>query len=173
MKLSPLTVVAFIAASVTAQGDKKEWTGTLSTIDGGLKGDVSVVNSTMIMITSYSVEASAPALYWWGSKVEDLPKEGFRVNNERVSMNADDETIMIPLDNDKTTADFDYFGLYCEKLAANFGQTKLEMPDGDSGSSSSSDSNEVNDNAAKGRNLPFASAVGAILAASAFFLHML
>ena len=111
--------LAALAASAGASGK-------LSSLDGGLGGTVTVVNNTAIMIDGYMLkEASAPALYWWGSTTNDLPS-GFRINNERVSMPASTDSIVIPLDAGKTASDFTVVGLWCEKLHANFGQATLD-----------------------------------------------
>lgn len=115
-------LAALVGVSTAAETG---WSGAISTKDGGLGGTVSVINDTAIMISSYTLkDASAPALYWWGAKDSNLPK-GFRINNERVSMPASTNSIVIPLNAGYKAADFTYVGLWCEKLNANFGQAML------------------------------------------------
>lgn len=133
MKLTTLSLLSLTSgfASAAEQG----WSGTIKSLDGGLGGTVTVVNDTTLSISQYALkDASAPALYWWGSTTSDLPK-GFRINNERVSMPASTDSIMIALDAGHKASDFEYVGLWCEKLNANFGQTQLQK----AGSSGSSD----------------------------------
>ncbi|PNP74529.1 hypothetical protein FNYG_12152 [Fusarium nygamai] len=115
------------AAMAAKMGDS----GALSSLDAGLGGTVEVVSNTELKITDYELkDASAPALYWWGSKTEDL-SSGFRINKERISDTSSKMDIMVKLDAGYTAKDFSYVGLWCEKFDANFGQAKLSS-DGDS-----------------------------------------
>lgn len=112
--------------------------GTLSSLDSGLGGTVEVVDDKTLMISDYTLEdASAPALYWWGSTTDDLPS-GFRISNEQITEAAPSDSLTIKLDAGKTAKDFSVVGLWCEKLSANFGQATLTA-DGASSSSASSD----------------------------------
>ncbi|KAF4450413.1 hypothetical protein F53441_6412 [Fusarium austroafricanum] len=131
-----LTTLLLLPLSVMAAmtGDS----GDLSSLDGGLGGTASVVSNTELKITDYKLkEASAPALYWWGSKTKDL-SSGFRINNERVSDTSSGKDIAVKLDAGYTAKDFAYVGLWCEKFHANFGQTQLT-----SGGGSSKDSDKA------------------------------
>lgn len=117
-------IPALTLASLAAAADSG-WTGTIKTMDGGLGGTVKVVNDTTLTISGYTLkDASAPALYWWGATTSDLPK-GFRINNERVSSAATTDSLTIPLDAGHKASDFEYVGLWCEKLNKNFGQAQL------------------------------------------------
>ncbi|KAF5648862.1 hypothetical protein F25303_4890 [Fusarium sp. NRRL 25303] len=117
-----LAALLFASAAMAAKmGDS----GALSSLDAGLGGTVEVVSNTELKITDYELkDASAPALYWWGSKTEDL-SSGFRINKERISDTSSKMDIMVKLDAGHTAKDFSYIGLWCEKFAANFGQAKL------------------------------------------------
>lgn len=111
------------AQSATTQ--KIGWTGTLSSLDGGLGGVVTVTNNTTLTITSYTLaDASAPALYWWGT-TNGILSDGFRISNFHVTQAATSNMDIINLDAGKTTADFSTVGLWCEQLKANFGQATL------------------------------------------------
>ncbi|KAF4958339.1 hypothetical protein FGADI_2505 [Fusarium gaditjirri] len=128
-----LAALLFASAAMAAKtGDS----GALSSLDAGLGGTVEVVSNTELKITDYELkDASAPALYWWGSKTEDL-SSGFRINKERISDTSSKTDIMVKLDAGYTAADFSYVGLWCEKFDANFGQAKLTS---DGGSTKSTD----------------------------------
>lgn len=118
------TAIQLVSAQ-DASVQKIGWTGKLSSLDGGLGGTVKVVDSTTLMISDYMLEdASAPALYWWGTTDGTL-KDGFRISNEQVTEKASSDSLTIKLDAGKTTADFTTVGLWCERLNANFGQATL------------------------------------------------
>ncbi|KAF5986625.1 domon domain-containing protein [Fusarium coicis] len=121
-----LAALLFASAAMAAKmGDS----GALSSLDAGLGGTVEVVSNTELKITDYELkDASAPALYWWGSKTEDL-SSGFRINKERISDTSSKMDIMVKLDAGYTAKDFSYVGLWCEKFDANFGQAKLTSDD--------------------------------------------
>jgi len=111
------------AQSATTQ--KIGWTGTLSSLDGGLGGIVTVTNNTTLTISDYTLaDASAPALYWWGT-TNGILADGFRISNFHVTQAATSNMDTINLDAGKTTADFSTVGLWCEQLKANFGQATL------------------------------------------------
>ncbi|KIM96829.1 hypothetical protein OIDMADRAFT_32736 [Oidiodendron maius Zn] len=130
-------VATFLATAQNATIDKIGWTGTLSSLDGGLGGVVTVTNPTTLTISSYTLQdASAPALYWWGTS-NGVLQDGFRISNERVTQAATSDMLTINLDAGKTTVDFNGMGLWCEQLHANFGQATL-MAAGASGTSGSS-----------------------------------
>jgi hypothetical protein len=135
-----LLVIGFAAFLSTAQNatiDKIGWTGTLSSLDGGLGGVVTVTNPTTLTISSYTLQdASAPALYFWGT-TDGILQDGFRISNTHITQAATSSILTINLDAGKTTADFNTVGLWCEQLHANFGQATLKAPDG-SGTSGSS-----------------------------------
>jgi hypothetical protein len=125
---------AFIpqAASQASAVTKKDWTGQLSSLDGGLGGIVVVADTDKLVVNNYRLEdASAPALYWWGSKTSALG-DGFRISNKQVQQAASSDTYTITLNAGKTTADFATVGLWCEKFGVNFGQATLSPPDGNS-----------------------------------------
>ena len=127
--VTALSLAGFVAAQ-TPTATKVGWTGTLSSLDGGLGGTVTVVDANTLMITGYKLEdASAPALYWWGATDGNL-KGGFRISNMHVTEKATTDKITIKLDAGKTTADFTTVGLWCEKFSANFGQAMLKAADG-------------------------------------------
>ncbi|KAH7418822.1 hypothetical protein BKA64DRAFT_208983 [Cadophora sp. MPI-SDFR-AT-0126] len=116
-----LTVLASLSHAATTGAS-----GVLSSLDGGLGGTVTVTDPTTLTITSYTLkDASAPALYWWGS-TDGVIKNGFRISNEQITKAATTNTITIKLDAGKTAADFDTVGLWCERLNANFGQATLK-----------------------------------------------
>jgi hypothetical protein len=118
------TAIQFVTADdVSTQ--KIGWSGKLSSLDGGLGGTVEVVDSKTLMITDYKLaDASAPALYWWGT-TDGVIKDGFRISNEQVTKKASSNSLTIMLDAGKTPADFSTVGLWCERLNANFGQATL------------------------------------------------
>ncbi|KAM7214814.1 hypothetical protein V8F06_009804 [Rhypophila decipiens] len=123
-----LTLLSLASAAVQAADsdkDKKGWSGKLSTLDGGLEGTVTVSAPDKLVVTDYKLEdASAPALYWWGSATSSL-SDGFRISNKHVTEKATLDTTEIMLDAGKSTSDFLTVGLWCEKFSANFGQATL------------------------------------------------
>lgn len=134
-------IVALLALLATsAMAADVGATGKLMGKDGGLGGTVKVLNDSALEISGYTLkDASAPALYWWGSTNDKL-SSGFRINNERVDKAATANSIVIPLDAGKKAADFSVVGLWCEKLSANFGQAALSKDGSETGSSTSSGS---------------------------------
>ncbi|KAK5661079.1 hypothetical protein OQA88_10969 [Cercophora sp. LCS_1] len=126
-------------ASANADTDataKKGWAGQLSSLDGGLGGTVTVVEADQLLINDYKLEdASAPALYWWGSATSNLG-DGFRISTKQVDEAASSNTYTIDLDAGKTTADFSTVGLWCERFSANFGQATLAPANGSGAPSS-------------------------------------
>lgn len=133
ISLFALTVLSSLAHAATTGSS-----GVLSSLDGGLGGTVTVTDPTTLTITSYTLkDASAPALYWWGS-TDGVIKNGFRISNEQVTKAATSNTITINLDAGKTAADFDTVGLWCERLNANFGQATLKAGSASGGSETTS-----------------------------------
>lgn len=118
---SLLTVLSHAATTPASIGS----TGVLSSLDGGLGGTVTVTDASTLTITNYKLkDASAPALYWWGT-TDGVIKDGFRISNTQVTHAATSDTLIIKLDAGKTVADFNTVGLWCERLNANFGQATL------------------------------------------------
>jgi len=139
-----LTCLSALASIVNGQNStsatKVGWTGVLSSLDGGLGGTVTVLDPTTLMISGYTLkDASAPALYWWGT-TDGTIKDGFRISNMHVTTTSPSpSTITIKIDaGGHTTADFSTVGLWCEQLNANFGQATLAVPSGSSSSPTSS-----------------------------------
>lgn len=125
--LSFTSTVLGAAVSADDTATKKGWSGKLSTLDGGLEGTVTVdTTGSSLTVTNYKLEdASAPALYWWGSASSSL-SDGFRISNKHVTDPSGSETTYtIELDAGKTPKDFVTVGLWCEKFSANFGQATL------------------------------------------------
>jgi len=119
-----------IYAQSPAPANKTGWTGTLSSLDGGLGGTVTVIDASTLRITNYALEdGQAPALYWWGTASTKL-SEGFRISNKQVKEAATSNVYNITLDAGKGLADFGTVGLWCEKFSANFGQATLAPPSG-------------------------------------------
>ncbi|EHK16461.1 uncharacterized protein TRIVIDRAFT_227326 [Trichoderma virens Gv29-8] len=118
--LSALALPAVISAS--SVGDS----GTLSSLDGGLGGVVTVASDSSLKITQYKLaDASAPELYWWGSTSSDL-SAGFRISNTHITEAATSDTLTINLDAGHSPADFSTVGLWCEKFKTNFGEAQLK-----------------------------------------------
>ncbi|KAK2590350.1 hypothetical protein QQS21_011960 [Conoideocrella luteorostrata] len=159
-----------LAASATAA--EVGWSGKLSSLDGGLGGSVKVVNDSALEVSGYTLkDASAPALYWWGSTTDKL-SSGFRINNERVDKAASTNSIVIPLDAGKKPADFTVVGLWCEKLSANFGQTTLSK-DGSGSDSAAQPSGMAKTGAAAGLVNPQPAATILAVLGAAFFASQL
>jgi len=119
------TGVICLTTAQSATTQKIGWTGTLSSLDGGLGGMVTVTNNTTLTISDYKLaDASAPALYWWGT-TNGILSDGFRISNFHVTQAATSSIDTINLDAGKTTADFSTVGLWCEQLKADFGQATL------------------------------------------------
>jgi hypothetical protein len=115
----------YLARAQNATTQKIGWTGTLSSLDGGLGGVVTVTNATTLTISDYTLkDASAPALYWWGT-TNGVLADGFRISNTHITQAATSNMDTINLDAGKTTAAFNTVGLWCEQLKANFGQATL------------------------------------------------
>ncbi|POR34402.1 Electron transfer DM13 [Tolypocladium paradoxum] len=162
-------LAALLALPCAALAAESGWTGTLSSLDGGLGGTVKVANDSAITISNYMLkDASAPALYWWGATSSDLPK-GFRINNERVSRPASSDSVTILLDAGKKAADFSVVGLWCEKLNANFGQATLSK---DGSASPSSTGSMDKKGAAAGRASGYPAGAAALLSAAAFAVYL-
>jgi Electron transfer DM13 len=105
---------------------KPNWTGQLSSLDGGLQGTVKVITPTTLVIAGFKLaDASAPALYWWGSTDSNL-KGGFRISNAQVKQVSTGEDLQVQLDAGKTVADFGTVGLWCEHFGVDFGQATLQ-----------------------------------------------
>lgn len=167
--LYTIASLALLASSALAAetGD----VGTIKTLDGGLGGTVHVVNDSALMISDYTLkDASAPALYWWGSKDSKL-SGGFRINNERVDKPASTNSIVIALDAGHKPADFEYVGLWCEKLSANFGQAMLSK-DGNSSDSGSGTNSDAKKGAATGLTAIQPATLFALLGAVTFAAHL-
>jgi hypothetical protein len=121
--------LSFVVAQDTST-QKIGYSGTLSSLDGGLGGIVSVVDSKTLKISNYKLEdASAPALYWWGSTTNKI-QDGFRISNARVSEKAMANTLTINLDSGKTSADFVVVGLWCERFSLSYGIATLAATNG-------------------------------------------
>jgi len=100
------------------------------------------------MISSYTLkDASAPALYWWGTTDGTL-KDGFRISNEQVTSAATTDSLTIKLDAGKSSSDFTTVGLWCERLNANFGQATLKAGDGSTPTTNGSSSTTTGSTAA-------------------------
>ncbi|KAL5314400.1 hypothetical protein ACEPPN_018826 [Leptodophora sp. 'Broadleaf-Isolate-01'] len=131
--LLAVSFVAVVSQAVAAEDAATQhlgWSGKLSSLDAGLGGVVTVTSPTTLTISEYTLkEASAPALYWWGSETAAL-KDGFRISNTQVTKEAESPTLEIALNNGKTSADFVTVGLWCERFAVNFGQAALAKGDG-------------------------------------------
>lgn len=136
--LALASVLFQVATSQASANTKKGWAGKLSSLDGGLGGTVVVTDANTLVVQGYELEdASAPALYWWGSTSPNLA-DGFRISNKQVEQAATSDTYTIALDAGKTAADFMTVGLWCEKFSVNFGQATLAPSDGQSQTGGSS-----------------------------------
>jgi hypothetical protein len=95
---------------------------------------VTVIDATTLKISNYELQdASAPALYWWGT-TDGVLKDGFRISNTHITKpTSDPMDITVKLDAGKPNADFTAVGLWCEQFGIDFGQVTLK----DSGISSS------------------------------------
>ncbi|GAB1319408.1 hypothetical protein MFIFM68171_09618 [Madurella fahalii] len=171
---SIFTVFALVSAVFqisTAQAPadtKMGWAGELSSLDGGLGGTVVVTDANTLVINDYRLEdASAPALYWWGSTSSDLA-DGFRISNTQVDEAATSDTYTITLDAGRTTADFETVGLWCERFSTNFGQATL-APSDEEDQSDDSDSSTTAPNAGVANSVGW-SGVGAAAVVFAFSL---
>lgn len=138
ISLFAFTVLACLSHAGTIQNIG--YSGTLSSLDGGLGGTVTVTDANTLTITNYKLkDASAPALYWWGT-TDGVIKDGFRISSTQVTQAATSDTLIIKLDAGKTAADFDTVGLWCERLNANFGQATLKAAGGTAGGVSTTSS---------------------------------
>jgi hypothetical protein len=170
--LTTFALVAFSFSLPTLAADPKiGYSGTLSSLDGGLGGTVTVVDATTLKISGYKLEdASAPALYWWGATDDNL-SGGFRISNAQVTSRAASDSLTIKLDAGKTTADFVTVGLWCEKFSADFGQARLTANGGGAPASGTTSGAPAVTTAAKpgagaSNSVPYA-AVGALAIAVA------
>lgn len=152
-----------LAAVVSAQA-QPGFTGTIEGMDGGLAGTFEVVDETTLELTGFTLEdGSAPALYWWGSETSDL-SSGFRISDEQVTGEHEDEELTIKLDTGKTTSDFSYAGLWCEQFNANFGMAQLSQGGANDGDSGDSDGGDNSNDAVRAgfSSLSVLGAVGAV-----------
>ena len=128
--LLTLLALGFAVTPALASDDKVGFGGTLSSLDGGLGGTVTVQDPKTLSIKNYRLEdASAPALYWWGSTSDNL-KSGFRISEKQVKGTSKGGDLEIPLDAGKTAADFSTVGLWCERFGVNYGQATLKASGG-------------------------------------------
>ncbi|KAF4624288.1 hypothetical protein G7Y89_g13885 [Cudoniella acicularis] len=176
--ISVLAIAAFSTLAVaqnSTSSQKIGWSGTLSSLDGGLGGVVTVVNANTLQISSYTLkDASAPALYWWGT-TDGVLKDGFRISNTHITTAATSNMLTINLDAGHTTADFSAVGLWCEQLNANFGQATLAAPSGSATGASAgapSPTASAKSAAANVRASSYAVAAGAFMAAAGFAAWM-
>ncbi|KAL7935684.1 hypothetical protein V8C35DRAFT_297931 [Trichoderma chlorosporum] len=120
------TLSSVLALSAIASAASVGDSGTLSSLDGGLGGVVTVASSTTLQITQYKLaDASAPELYWWGSTSSDL-SSGFRISNLHITEAATSDSMTINLDAGHSPSDFSTVGLWCEKFKTNFGEATLK-----------------------------------------------
>ncbi|KAH6665931.1 hypothetical protein B0J14DRAFT_604895 [Halenospora varia] len=173
--ISALTIAAFaslVGAQNSTTAQKIGYTGTLSNLDGGLGGTIQVVDATTLQISSYTLkDASAPALYWWGT-TDGVLKNGFRISNTQVTSAATSNMLTIKLDSGKTTADFSTVGLWCERLNANFGQATLKASDGTSTTSGPASATTTAKSAAPIVASSYLTIFGTFIAAAVFATQM-
>ncbi|PKK51922.1 hypothetical protein CI102_4518 [Trichoderma harzianum] len=152
--LSALALPAIVSASQVGAS------GTLSSLDGGLGGVVTVASDSSLEVTQYKLaDASAPELYWWGSTSSDL-SSGFRISNTHITEAATSDSLTINLDAGHTPADFSTVGLWCEKFKTNFGQAQLAAST--TGTSSSNNSQTTTGAAAPARTTTGAGSANSI-----------
>ncbi|PTB35022.1 uncharacterized protein TrAFT101_006438 [Trichoderma asperellum] len=121
-----LSLLSAFTLPVTITASQVGDSGTLSSLDGGLGGVVTVVSNSSLKISKYELaDASAPELYWWGSASKDL-SSGFRISNAHITQAATSDSLTINLDAGHPPIDFDFVGLWCEKFKTNFGQAELK-----------------------------------------------
>ncbi|KAI9867670.1 MAG: hypothetical protein M1813_008470 [Trichoglossum hirsutum] len=149
---------------------KAGWSGTLSSLSGGLQGVVKVVDPTTLMISGFKLgDASAPALYWWGATDGNL-KGGFRISNTQVKDKSSGTEITIKLDAGKTVADFATVGLWCERFGVNFGQTTLKVDGASAGSPAPASSSSPTTGSAMALPVPVYVGIWAGLVAAGWIL---
>jgi hypothetical protein len=173
--LSLIAISAFslsVIAADNATASNIGYTGTLSSLDGGLGGVVTVIDANTLSITSYTLkDASAPALYWWGSTTSKL-SSGFRISNEQVTKAATSDMLEIELDAGKTSADFSVVGLWCERLSANFGQAELKAADGMTGTGTTTEAPAASKTGA-GARLDSGGVAAAVVVGAGMFVLLL
>lgn len=126
MFFSTIQTLSLLSALAVARASQVGDSGTLSSLDGGLGGVVTVASSSSLQITKYKLAAaSAPELYWWGSTSSDL-SAGFRISNTHITAAATSDGLTINLDAGHSPADFSTVGLWCEKFKTNFGEASLK-----------------------------------------------
>lgn len=138
MSFSTIQTLSFLALALPAAVSASQVgdSGTLSSLDGGLGGVVTVASDSSLQITQYKLaDASAPELYWWGSTSSDL-SAGFRISNTHITEAATSDTLTINLDAGHSPADFSTVGLWCEKFKTNFGEADLKASTAGSGGNS-------------------------------------
>lgn len=126
MHFKSTATYAALALGTIANAAQVGDSGKLSSLMGGLQGDVVVTSDNTLTVDDYELQMiGGPPLYWYGSMTNDIP-HGFRISEESVStLQKTPGTATIKLDAGKTLADFDYVGLWCEPYKILFGQTKL------------------------------------------------
>ena len=117
------------------------------------------------MVSNYELQdASAPALYWWGTK-DGVLKDGFRISNHHITTATMKPTDMkINLDAGKTTEDFSTVGLWCENFHVDFGQATLM--DNGSGNSTTTSTTSTASTTAVSASSSTGAAVGMVAPAS-------
>lgn len=122
--------------------------GQLSSLMGGLQGDVVIVDDHTIVVKGFELKKlGGPPLNWYGSLKDDIP-HGFRISEEEVAdVQKTPKDLTVKLDSGKSLSDFEYVGLWCEPFNINFGQTKLSKDGGSSTSSNSTASSDASTSA--------------------------
>lgn len=118
--------------------------GQLSSLMGGLQGDVIIKDENTIVVKGFELQKlGGPPLNWYGSLKDDIP-HGFRISEEEVAdVQKTPKDLTVKLDAGKSLSDFEYVSLWCEPYKINFGQTKLSKDGGSSTSSNSTASSNA------------------------------
>lgn len=119
------TYAALVLGTIASAAEVGE-SGKLSSLMGGLEGEVIVTSDNTITIKNYQLQKTGgPPLYWYGSVKNDIP-HGFRISEEKIdTVQTTPIDLIVKLDAGKSLSDFNYVGLWCEPYNINFGQTEL------------------------------------------------
>lgn len=126
MHFKCLPIYAALVLGTIANATEVGESGKLSSLMGGLEGEVIVTSESTITIKNYQLQKTGgPSLYWYGSIENDIP-HGFRISEEKIdSIQTTPTDLTVKLDAGKSISDFNYVGLWCEPYNINFGQTEL------------------------------------------------
>jgi len=106
------------------------YTGSFETLAHDVTGDAEIIDNCTIIISNFTYDASAPAVYFYANNTDSTTTESFTIGNElRNDSNAyADATIIVKLPNGTTLDDIKTFSVWCVDFAVSFGDLTFTAP---------------------------------------------